>query len=475
MKTKKVLCMFLITLFASTLYPKTSLAVQTTNNATNEPQFRVVGYYSGDLFDIPVEKLQTDKLTHVFYAFLIPQEDGSLVDLEKPEKLKQLVAQAHNDGAKVFIALGGWSYQNKPLAPVFEAVAADEEKRRRLIDNICAFTEEYKLDGVELDWEHPTADTIADYERLAAELKTVLYLQGRELTAALNGAWSPSEGPEVNKLITDNCLKNFDFINVMAYDMNNEAHSPIWFAETSIEYWLNRGVPARNIVLGMPLYAKPSWMQYRHLVAQNPEYAYSDYAATTPLESHYNSINTLREKTVIAMNKAGGVMLFDVNEDTEDETSIVSMINDLLSRTGHLSKEQLQKHITVIIDKRELVFRAEEGAGVPFIDENNRTMIPVRKPLEAIGATVNYDADNHTVTVVKDGTTVGITIGENHITINGYEFNMDTQAVLRDNRVYLPLRQIFTAFGYNIEWHSNSNTIILNKPESLAVSVAIHS
>ena len=62
-------------------------------------QFKVVGYYSGALFDEPVDKLATDKLTHIVYAFLIPREDGSLMDLEKPEQLRQLVSQAHRDGA----------------------------------------------------------------------------------------------------------------------------------------------------------------------------------------------------------------------------------------------------------------------------------------------------------------------------------------------------------------------------------------
>lgn len=49
-------------------------------------KFKVVGYYSGDLFDEPLENLQTDKLTHVIYAFLIPKEDGTLVDLQKPQQ-----------------------------------------------------------------------------------------------------------------------------------------------------------------------------------------------------------------------------------------------------------------------------------------------------------------------------------------------------------------------------------------------------
>lgn len=456
---RKILCMFVITLLALTLYPTTCFADAGKKQEMKEAQFKVVGYYSGDLFDIPVEKLQTNKMTHVIYAFLIPQEDGTLVDLEKPEQLKELVTQAHNDGAKVYIALGGWIYQGNPLAPVFEKVAASKEKRKFLINNICTITEEYKLDGVELDWEHPDKDSIADYERLVVELKTALDLRDKELTAALTGGWSSTKAPKAATLITDVCLECFSFISVMAYDMNNENHSPIWFAETSIDYWLNRGVPAEKIVLGMPLYARPSWLQYRHIVEQNPEYSYVDYAATTPLESYYNGINTLREKTIIALNKAGGVMLFDVNEDTEDETSIVSMINGLLARTEHLSKDEMQKYITVIIDKRELVFLAEEGMGIPFIDENNRTMIPLRKPLEAIGATVNYDGKKRMVTAVKDGTTVKVMIGQNTIIVNQQEVAMDSKAIFKGGRIYLPLRQVMAAFGYDIEWHGNSRTI----------------
>lgn len=297
-------------------------------------EFKVIGYYSGDLFNEPLENLQTDKLTHVIYAFLIPAEDGSIVELKSSEKLKEIVKKSHEDGAKIFIAVGGWSYQGKPLQPVFEKVAGSDMTRELLINNICDFVDEYNLDGVELDWEHPNKTTIESYEKLAVELSEALKLKNKELTAALNGAWSKTAGPEPSMVLTDKCLESFSFINVMAYDASNTDHSPLWFSETSIDYWLNRGVSKENIVLGMPLYAKPSWMQYRHLVAMNPDYAFTDYAPTAPLESYYNGMNTLREKTRLAMNKAGGVMLFDVNEDTNDDYSIVSMIH----------KEKIKKH-----------------------------------------------------------------------------------------------------------------------------------
>lgn len=307
--------------------------VQASLDKVGNNDFKVVGYYSGDLFNEPVEKLQTDKLTHIMYSFVIPKVDGTLHDLKKPEQLIELIAKAHKDKAKVFISLGGWSYEGNALEPIFKELASSDENRKFFIENVCAMVDEYKLDGVELDWEHPNKSTADDYEKLVIELSDALKLKDKELTAALNGSWYDDWAAEDTSVLTEKSLERFSFINVMAYDMNNADHSPIWFFENSISYWLNRGLPPEKIVMGVPLYAKPSWKQYRHLVAENPEYAYSDYAPTTPLESYYNGLNTLREKTIIALNRAGGIMLFDVNEDTNDENSVVSMINDILNRT----------------------------------------------------------------------------------------------------------------------------------------------
>ena len=309
-----------------------------------EPDFRVIGYYSADLFDEPTEHLQTDKLTHVMYAFLIPQADGSCLPPPKPEQLRAVVEQAHRDGAEVFAALGGWSYNGVPLASTFETVTADEALRKKLVDSTLAVVNEYGLDGVELDWEYPTEQSAGNYEKLVLELSAALEARGKHLTAALNGAWSKTEGPAVSGLVSEKCLDAFQFISVMSYDMNNEQHSPFWFANTSIDYWLNRGVPAEKIVLGMPLYARPSWAQYRHLAAENPDFAYTDHAASAIGDSYYNGLPTLCRKTLLAYEKAGGVMLFDVNEDANGPLSVVSMIDDVLKDLdgqGYLSEKNV--------------------------------------------------------------------------------------------------------------------------------------
>jgi GH18 family chitinase len=427
--------------------------------------FRVIGYYSGDLFQGQADRLQADKLTHIIYAFLIPLADGGLAPLESESELAAVIEKARAHSCKVFIALGGWSYRGQALYPVFESAAASEENRARLIENVRDFVKSHDLDGVEIDWEYPNARSIANYEALVAELQAALHEDGKELTAALNGAWSSEEGPEASALLSDDCLARFDFINVMAYDMNGEEHSPLWFAETSLDYWLNRGLSPDKLVLGLPLYARPSWMQYRDLTALDPANAYRDFAETSPLPSYYNGLNTLREKLWIALGKAGGVMLFDVNEDAEEEASVVRMIDETLKQAAGLSAEERKKHITVILNDRELPFSKDGGMGLPFINASGRILMPLRKSMEAAGAQVAFDEKTKTVDVDLGGVRVQAPIGEAYILVNGARVATDTEATLQDGRTFIPLRAIFSAFGYEIAWHAVSRTVYLHAPD----------
>lgn len=209
--------------------------------ASEKNNFKVVGYYS-EIFDDPVERVPFDKITHITYAFLIPSEDGSLVGIEKPEKLRKLIEKSHANNVQVLIAVGGWSYKGIPLDAAFEKIASSDENREKFVTNVIHFVNEYNLDGVEIDWEYPDPGLSSqNYEKLVLALREALDKKDKYLTAALNGAWSKTEGPSVSEAVTENCLQAFDWINIMSYDMNNEQHSPYWFAETSIDYWLNRG------------------------------------------------------------------------------------------------------------------------------------------------------------------------------------------------------------------------------------------
>lgn len=438
-------------------------------NNTNE-NFRVVGYYCGDTFDYPVEEVQVDKLTHLIYAFLIPTENGGLIPMEKPDKLNEMVTRSHKVGTKVFIAVGGYSYKNVPLQKVFETIGASPALREEFTNNILKFVLENDLDGVDFDWEFSTKATSASYEATVKLLAEKLKKEGKELSVSVSGtreAYGVNAWESIAS-ITDETIKCFNFINIMCYDLHSDVHhSPLWFADTSIRYWLHRGVNADKIVLGMPLYGKPSWTLYRDLVKVDEQNAYLDYVKTQPLDSYYNGLNTLRDKTMLALSKCGGVMIFDINEDVDyrDEKlgkySAISMIDNVVDRLSGLKRWEAGSYVNIVINNEELVFQENDGMGMPFIDVAGRTAVPLRKPLEKIGAMVSYDISTSMVTAVKDNITVQVPINKKYIIVNGESRVMDSSAVIIEDRTYLPIRAVMEAFGYKVEWNQISKIVYI--------------
>ena len=463
---KKILLIMLIIMLCA------SAGFAGDNTAANKADtFKVVGYYSGEWYDIPVEKLQAEKLTHVIYAFAIPTADGGFRPFKKPEELAQLIEKCHSTGTKIYIAVGGYSDKDgTALVKNFEKIAADEALMAKFIDNIIDMVGLHGFDGVELDWEYPKPATSGDYEKMIVALSAKLRPLGKGLTAALPGTGSADGEYVWDALpsVSDTALSHLDFISVMCYDLASDLnHSPIWFSNTSIAYWNQvRNIPAEKIVLGMPLYARPSWLQYSDLVKMDRENAYRDHAATTPLESTYNGLNTLREKTMLALRKAGGVMLFDVNGDTYDETSAVSTIHETIKTIGGLSDQEIRNYIWIVVDNRPIPFYKTDGLGFPFIDENNRTLVPARKILEAIGAEVNFEADEKgsvvSVSASRDGTSITINIGSEKYSVNGEALTMDTKAIIKDSRTYLPVRPLLEAFGFEITYSEAGKIVYAN-------------
>ena len=96
----------------------------------NYEDFRVVGYYFEGFEDPIEENVQFERLTHIIYAFLIPNDDGSLIGVQYPQKLEKIVKMGHDKGVNVILGVGGWSYKDIPLDPTFEKMASSDDTRR---------------------------------------------------------------------------------------------------------------------------------------------------------------------------------------------------------------------------------------------------------------------------------------------------------------------------------------------------------
>lgn len=280
--------------------------------------FKSIGYmpsWAGD-----VNSIQYSKITHINYAFLLANADGSLRSLDNPSKLQSMVSLAHNNNVKVFISVGGWS--GSSVDATFEALGASPTARANFINNMVNFVNQYNLDGVDIDWEYPKASSAGNYSALMSGLSTAMHSRGKLLTAAVVSDGSAADG------VAADVFGYVDWLNIMAYD-GGEPHANYDWSINSLNFWLNRGLPASKAVLGVPFYARPGEsFTYAQAVAANRDNANRDCATVNGVYGCYNGQPTIRRKTQYLLTHAAGIMYWEMSQDTKDSTSLVSTIYD---------------------------------------------------------------------------------------------------------------------------------------------------
>ncbi|MGN8071855.1 glycosyl hydrolase family 18 protein [Mucilaginibacter sp. SG564] len=278
--------------------------------------FKVVGYipsWAGDL-----NQIQYTKLTHLIYAFVLPTNSGGLTSIDGG-RLSTLVAKAHANGVKVSIAVGGWNDGNDSA---FEAMAANSGSRQTFTNNIVGVVNQYGLDGVDIDWEYPDNGASSNnYAALMQLLSTTLHNQGKLLSSAV-----VSDG---GSSIPASVFGYVDFLNLMAYDGGGSNHSPYSLAQTSLNYWIGRGLPKAKAILGVPFYGREPYTSYADILAGG-----GSPNSDTWNGIGYNGIPTIKSKTTLAVNQGGGIMIWELSQDAVGANSLLSAIYDQLGGTN---------------------------------------------------------------------------------------------------------------------------------------------
>lgn len=117
--------------------------------------------------------------------------------------------------------------------------------------------------------------------------------------------------------------------------------------------------------------------------------------------------------------------------------------------------------ISVVLDGSELSF----DVSPQIVD--GRTLVPLRVIFEALGAEVEWDGEAQTVTAKKDDTRISMTIGNNVITVNSEEIALDVPPQIINDRTLVPVRAVAEGFGANVDWQSETSTVVINTPTAV--------
>ncbi len=287
-------------------------------------QFRVVGYIpAGRTTAADVSKVSFQYITHLNIAFVNPDSTGALI---LPAGFDTLVQKAHDYNIKVLASIGGGSFN-----PYYRDLLSDLN-RTVFIQALVQLAIDHNLDGIDVDLENDNASD-KNYDKLISGLFAGLHPIGKLLTAAL-ASWN-------GEIISNASLEKFDFINVMSYDETGPwrpekpgPHSTYVKAQEDLRYWsITRGYPAKKINLGLPFYgycfgtAYGESMSYADIITTFPGADQLDEVApATGGMIYYNGIPTIRQKTSLALKNAGGVMIWQLLQDSAGDKSLLSEI-----------------------------------------------------------------------------------------------------------------------------------------------------
>ena len=117
--------------------------------------------------------------------------------------------------------------------------------------------------------------------------------------------------------------------------------------------------------------------------------------------------------------------------------------------------------ITIVLNGQKLNYN--DSTGYPYYDSHGRMQVPLRATLEPLGAIVSVDGEKNSVIVVKDDITIEVPFGEIYIYKNGQMLVNDTISTVKNNKTYLPIRIVLEALGYTLIFNSKTNTLLIDK------------
>ena len=137
---------------------------------------RVLGYLYSDNYWNSHFNSDLSQLTDLNLAFVNPDENGEFT-LNNNE-VTDLVGRAHASNVRVYISLGGAE------PPLYVTDLLKDDKRATLVNNLAALTEQFNLDGIDVDLEGNFIDE--NYPHFVSELHAALKAKNKNTNAAQN-------------------------------------------------------------------------------------------------------------------------------------------------------------------------------------------------------------------------------------------------------------------------------------------------
>ncbi len=242
-----------------------------------KPPYRLIAYAS-DL----MPKSSAQMLTHVNFSFGNIKEGEVFIESKDSLRLSRMHRlKRHNPHLQVMLSVGGWSWSDG-----FSDAALTDSSRNRFAKSAMRVMKQFKLDGIDIDWEYPAQpgddnphrpEDTKNYTLLLQTLRQYLDAQTTVDQRPLDQPYLLTVATAANQRFLDltemdKASRYLDFVNVMTYDFygawtpKTGHHANLSPSDTmalvkrsakqAIQEHLAAGVPKDKLVLGAAFYGR---------------------------------------------------------------------------------------------------------------------------------------------------------------------------------------------------------------------------
>lgn len=272
-----------------------------------------------------------------------------------------------NRNLKVMLSIGGWTWSAN-----FSAVAGTLEGRNTFARSAVGLMGDWGFDGIDVDWEFPSDQTegLSFLELLRSvrrELDDYAARQAVDYRFQLSFA-APAGERHYQHLPLREMATVVDNVNLMAYDFagpwaSHTAHTANMYLDELhpestpysvsgvVEAYINMGVPAEKLVVGLPLFGRAfegtqglgqpfsgvgtgSWEKgawdYKALPKAGAAILHDDQAQADYTYDGFELISfdtprTVKEKArFVLQRQLGGLMFWEASADRSDSEALVT-------------------------------------------------------------------------------------------------------------------------------------------------------
>lgn len=117
------------------------------------------------------------------------------------------------------------------------------------------------------------------------------------------------------------------------------------------------------------------------------------------------------------------------------------------------------KEVNINIDGNTFMFEQ------PALLLGGSTVVPMRSVFEALGSTVEWNQQEKTIKAIKGDTLIELKLGSKTMNINGEQITLSIAPQVINNYTMIPLRAVSEAFGAEVSWDQQTNTVFILSPK----------